>query len=149
MNQSFFNFDTKLENLFMKRQEGEREQTMMMGTNDGGIYYLENINQRAYFFLKALQESMQETIGTFGLYNHSSHRQAKGINTDLDYEVEGVQFLDGDFIELFLELPELDQINLTDSALSRINIRQKLGAKEETFESLQLQEARMLIEHMK
>eukprot|EP00349_Pseudokeronopsis_sp_Brazil_P004693 CAMPEP_0202967966 /NCGR_PEP_ID=MMETSP1396-20130829/13046_1 /ASSEMBLY_ACC=CAM_ASM_000872 /TAXON_ID= /ORGANISM="Pseudokeronopsis sp., Strain Brazil" /LENGTH=76 /DNA_ID=CAMNT_0049693675 /DNA_START=408 /DNA_END=635 /DNA_ORIENTATION=- len=76
-----------------------------MGTSDGGIYYVESVNRRAYIFFKALQESMQNLIGTFGIYNHAKYRKAKGMNHEMEGEEEAV-FLDGDFIEHFLELPE-------------------------------------------
>ena len=105
--------------------------------------------------LKAIQDSLATQVKSFEEYHPTLSRPKV-----LEDEKNAFVFLDGDFIETLLELPEDQQQTIVNDAMARLGQsisragrkNEDLGMKDDEkhiFEMISINSVRSLIEHLR
>lgn len=77
-----------------------RQQTQLYATVNGAIGVVAPMSKRQYLFFKKLQRALESVVHGVGGFSHK-HFRSYEKNDSL---VESHQFIDGDFVEMFMEL---------------------------------------------
>ncbi|CDW87205.1 UNKNOWN [Stylonychia lemnae] len=145
-NQSFFDSQAHLD--FNNQIQNMQA---FLATSDGGLTTAIFLEYQAYIILKYLQEQLDEV-------KNSKYKIRNFRKTDVQKQLEGIEkdqefydFIDGDFIEQFLEMQESDQINIVDQVIPRIkSIHNSVKNQVTTnFSNITFKDIRMLIETLK
>ena len=133
-------------------------QQALLATADGGLYTSTFLfNHQSYLILKAIQDSLATQVKSLNEYHPTLTRPKV-----LEDEKNAFVFLDGDFIETLLELPEDQQLTVVNDAMGRLELsitkvnagrkNQEIGVvdmEKQVFEMMTLKSVRGLIEHLR
>eukprot|EP00347_Sterkiella_histriomuscorum_P007009 403350591 len=116
-NQSFFDQSSKLDfSTFCIQKQ------ILLGTSDGGISTALLLDSNTYNILRVLQEILEEQVQTLGGYLLKNFRKTDNQVQLEAYETDHkfIEFIDGDFLNKFLEMQDEDQYGIADLVSSRL-----------------------------
>jgi len=88
-------------------------QTTIFATVGGALGVIAQVSKQQFDFLFSVQDAMREKMRSVGNLSHAHYR---GFMRDRDYEKDSRGFVDGDFVETYLELPRSKQEEIADRA---------------------------------
>jgi len=104
--------------------------TWLFGTISGGLGVVATLPKRDFMLLNKVQEAMQKVVTGVGNFSHSDFRSFHNVQRS----VEMRNFIDGDLVEIFLDLSKEDQVAVSE--LSGVSNSEDLVKKIEEISRL-------------
>ena len=97
----------------VEEHSSEISNTWLFGTISGGLGVIATISKKDFDLLNKVQEAMQTTIVGVGNFSHKEFRSFHNVQRNLPMK----NFIDGDLIELFLDLSRDEQIKIANQVV--------------------------------